>query len=130
MTKPLTVKKPLTVGSFVSTLMFSRTQAHILHLSATGPGSYARHKALEDYYTGIVDFVDTLAESYQGCYGIITDYHCSFTIESDAISYFEGLLEYLNTNRKVFGTESDLQNLVDEIVTLVKQTLYKLKNLR
>jgi hypothetical protein len=130
MTKPLTLKKPLTVGSFISTLFFSRTQAHIFHLSSTGPGSYARHIALEGYYTDIVNLVDGLAESYQGTYGIITDYNCSFSIESDVVTYFEKLLEYVNSSRKVFGSESDLQNTVDEIVSLIKGTLYKLKNLR
>jgi len=49
-----------------SILMHSRTQAHIFHLGVSGPGAYAAHKALQDYYEGIVDLIDGLVESYQG----------------------------------------------------------------
>ncbi len=59
------------MGQFVSTLMASRTQAHIFHLQTP---SFAAHKALNEYYENIVDIIDGLVESYQGKYGIITGY--------------------------------------------------------
>ena len=62
------------MASFISTLFASRTQAHIFHLQVTGPGSFAKHKALDDYYNEIIDLTDGLVESYQGRYGIITGY--------------------------------------------------------
>ena len=58
----------------ISTLLESRTQAHIFHWQTTGPGSYATHIALQGYYDVLPDMIDTLVESYQGKHGIITGY--------------------------------------------------------
>jgi len=57
-------------GSFVdivSGILHSRTQIHIYHLQTK---SFAVHKALNDYYDGVVDLFDGLVESYQGKHGI------------------------------------------------------------
>ena len=54
-----------------SHLLFSQTQAHVFHLQT---GSYAEHKALQGYYEGIDDLVDSLVESYQGENENITNY--------------------------------------------------------
>ena len=50
------------IGQFVSTLFASRTQAHVFHLQTTGEGSFATHKALNDYYDEIVGITDGLVE--------------------------------------------------------------------
>ena len=68
------------IGLLLGTLMQSRNQAHIYHLQVQGMGSYAAHKALNNYYEEIVDLVDSIAESYQGRYGIITGYKMADTI--------------------------------------------------
>lgn len=113
----------------VSELFFSRTQAHVFHLQSK---SYAEHKALESYYEGIVGLVDTLIETYQGTNPIIKIYtnDFKFAYEGNPITYFEGLLLSVGTNRTGFGTDSDLQNVIDEIVSEIKSLLYKLKNLK
>ena len=43
------------MGQFVSTLLASRTQAHIFHLQTP---SFAAHKALNEYYDEIVGITD------------------------------------------------------------------------
>ena len=58
----------------ISTLLESRTQAHIFHWQTTGPGSYALHIALQGYYDALPDMIDTLVETYQGKHGIISGY--------------------------------------------------------
>ena len=129
MLSPLKTNKAVTVADFVSCLFFSRTQAHVLHLQTK---SLAKHLALNDYYDGIAGLTDDLVESYQGCYDIITGYHNNYTItnrEGADINYFEGVLKFVKENRGLFGEDTDLQNIVDEITTLIKKTLYKLKTL-
>ena len=59
-----------TIQEFVMCLLHSQTNAHILHLQSR---SYAEHKALESYYEGIDDLIDSFVEAYQGKYGIIED---------------------------------------------------------
>jgi hypothetical protein len=129
MLQPTKTNKATTVADFVSCLLFSRTQAHIFHLQTS---SYAKHIALNEYYDEIVDKVDELVESYQGCNPNITGYSNNYTItnrEGAVESYFENLCMFVKDNRAVFGDESDLQNIIDEIIALIKSTLYKLKKL-
>ena len=115
------------VGQFISTLMSARTQAHIFHLQTP---SFAAHKALNEFYDEIVDTIDTLVESYQGKYGIINDYVCfglmNYTNKQQVLQYFEALSATVCEMRKTI-TDSYLDNQIDEIITLINSTLYKLK---
>jgi DNA-binding ferritin-like protein len=120
------------IGLLLGTLMQSRNQAHIYHLQVQGMGSYAAHKALNNYYEEIVDLVDSIAESYQGRYGIITGYKMADTIREDnnARMYFDGLGKFVETVRKQLPQDSYLQNEIDEVVKLIETTKYKLKFLQ
>ena len=113
----------------ISTLMASRTQAHIFHLQVEGPGSFAAHKALNEYYDEIVDHFDGLVESFQGRYGIVRGYTSPATFKEDGqfMNYFEALAKYVETIRVRIPQDSYLQNQVDETVKLIESTKYKLK---
>jgi hypothetical protein len=119
------------VGQFVSTLMASRTQAHIFHLQTP---SFAAHKALNDYYDEIVNITDSLVESYQGKYGIITGYGNIALQEYESceaiIMFFETLCMYVEKSRGMICQDSYIQNQIDEIVALIKSTIYKLRFLK
>lgn len=125
----LAEKKPTSIIGLVSKLFESRTQAHIYHLQTK---SFAAHKALDEYYNDIIPLVDSLIESYQGSYGILTGYTSSTFQENDnPIGYLKSVLSYVQSNRSVIPTQdSHLQNIVDEIVALLTSTLYKLVNLK
>jgi DNA-binding ferritin-like protein len=120
------------VGLLLGTLMQSRNQAHIYHLQVQGAGSYAAHKALNNYYDEIVDKIDGLAEGIQGRYGIITGYRMADTIREDnnARMYFDGLSKFVEGIRKQIPQDSYIQNQVDEIVDLIESTKYQLKFLQ
>lgn len=115
-------------GLFLGTLMQSRNQAHIYHLQVQGPGSFAAHKALQEYYEGIIPLIDSVAEGIQGRYGIITGYRMPEAIREDnnAKMYFEGLSKFVETLRKDIPQDSYIQNEVDTIVKLIEDTKYKL----
>ena len=119
------------VGQFVSTLFASRTQAHIFHLQTP---SFAAHKALNDYYDEIVGITDGLVESYQGKYGIITGYGNIALQEYQSceaiIMFFETLCMYVEKSREMICQDSYIQNQIDEIVALIKSTIYKLRFLK
>ena len=119
------------MGQFVSTLLASRTQAHIFHLQTP---SFAAHKALNDYYDEIVGVTDGLVESYQGKYGIITGYGNIALQEYQSceaiIVFFETLCMYVEKSRQMLPQDSYLQNQVDEVVALIKSTIYKLRFLK
>ncbi len=115
------------VGMFISTLMSSRTQAHIFHLQTP---SYSAHKALNEYYDGIVDLIDSFVESYQGKYGIIKGYTNVDLQEYQSceaiIMYFTALSVFVNRARPQLPQDSYLQSQIDLIEELIFSTLNKL----
>ena len=116
----------------ISTLMASRTQAHIFHWQVEGIGSDAAHRALGAYYDEIVDLFDGLVESFQGRYGIQRGFTspASFKEDGQFITYFEALSKYVETIRTKIPQDSYIQNEVDTVVKLIETTKYKLKNLK
>ncbi len=118
-----------------SILMHSRTQTHIFHLGVSGPGAYAAHVALQGYYEGIVDLVDSLVESYQGKNGLIQfkpvinlDNNCD---TRNIIDYFDKLCMIVKTLRQAPNlADSFLQNQIDNVEDLIYSTKYKLVNLQ
>ena len=110
----------------LSLLFEARTQAHILHLKSK---SYAQHVAIGGYYEGLVGLTDSLAENYQGRYGIISTYPKITLKVNDPIGLVEQVREWIDKNRKSICKESEIQNIIDEVVSLHNTTIYKLKNL-
>lgn len=120
----------IAVAKFISTLFASRDQAHIFHLQT---GSYAAHKALNEYYDGIVGLADDYVETYQGRYGILMGYTAPMKYaegDAECLQYFLELAQFIETFRGTLPPDTDLNNIVDEISALVRTTIYKLKFLK
>lgn len=113
-------------ATFVSVLFHSATNTHFMHLQTD---SYAKHKALQEYYEGIVDLTDKWAEAYQGCYEKIEKYPADFHLAEDPVQYIAKIKQFVDAIRKTLPDESQLQNIVDEIADLIDSTAYKLKYL-
>jgi hypothetical protein len=128
------------VIKFISKIFESRQMAHVYHLQVKGDmGSHAKHIALQEYYEGddegeggILDSLDTLIEIYQAQYGLIEGYDIIDTKESnskDPIEYFMDLGKFIKSERKNCFNEEDTEffNIIDDILVLIYQTIYKLK---
>ena len=112
---------------FVSTLLHSATNAHFMHFQTE---SYAEHKALQKYYEGITDLVDNFTEAYQGKYDKIKTYPDDFHLAKNPQRYLKSLCDFVEEIRKELPTDSQLQNIIDEIAALIDSTLYKLRFLK
>jgi len=114
----------------VSRLLDSQRQIHIFHLQTK---SFAEHKALKDYYDAIGDLVDSLVESFQGKYGIVTGWKSfqaeDYTGGEQVISYLKSLVDY-NAQVRTSIKDSYIQNQLDEVETLLQSTIYKLRFLK
>lgn len=117
---------------FLNKLFISREIAHVLHLKTE---HLSIHKALNDYYDAIIPLIDGLAEAYQGQYGILdlSDIlHVKDKVDFKVpLKYFKSLSDFLLDNRdKVVEKKSKhLSAIIDEIVILVFQTIYKIEYL-
>jgi hypothetical protein len=114
----------MAANRYVGMLMNSREQAHAFHLTTN---SYAQHKALQAYYEGIVPLLDTWAEAYMGKYGRLKRITMNKRYMSDpkkARAYFKTLLARIRLVK--LPKDSYLKNIQDEIVGLIRQTMYQL----
>lgn len=115
-------------AEFVMRCFHARTAAHVYHL---GTRSYAEHKALNEFYDEIVPLTDTFAETYQGLYELLPLNGTPYTANGGPKTMLVGLLTWVQKNRYEVCARTDtaLQNIIDEVVALISQTLYKLKYL-
>lgn len=117
------------IGELIMRCFHARTTAHVLHLKTR---SYAAHVALQGFYDGIIPLVDSLAEAYQGDYGLIEDYPPRYTPQADALKLLSELSDWIQDHRASCCDSDDtyLQNIIDEIMALIRSTEYKLRFLK
>lgn len=117
------------IGQFIAVLFLARDLAHRAHLRTTGPGSFAAHEALGEFYPAVVDLADTLTEAYQGCELVLIDIPLLDNEFPGKIKEsMQAQLKWLKANRykAVEREETHLQNIIDEIVALYDRTIFKL----
>lgn len=115
------------MAEFIGLMFLARDVTHSVHLNTR---SYAKHKALQDFYEGIVDLADGLAEAYQGRHGLIGPITLhSAKKSSNVIEFLQDQLAEIEKERYDVIDKSDtaLQNLVDGVIELYLSTLYKLR---
>lgn len=117
------------VGEFIAIIRNSATVAHLMHLQVFGAGSFAKHNALGEYYAAIPDLIDSVAEAIQGRYQtIIMIYPSTLQITlGNPLTYLRNLSAYVEEARKDLPQDSEIQNEIDSIATLIDHTSYKLK---
>lgn len=114
-------------ADFVGYLFLARDVTHSVHLNTR---SYAKHKALNKFYEGIVTLADKFAEAYQGRHGLIGP----VTLQSakrtgNVVEFLEDQMAELEKCRYEVcdKTDTPIQNIIDEIIGLYLSTIYKLK---
>lgn len=127
------------MGDLIALLFLARELAHRAHLKLHGPGGYAAHMALGDFYNEIGEIADEISEVYQGYSeqllqipmldGTLPE---SFATGDDFIPIIKSQIEWLKANRYTAcpREETSIQNIIDEAVALCYRTIYKLKFLK
>jgi DNA-binding ferritin-like protein len=127
--------KKETIPGLVIELMDAGLKFHVLHLTITGPGSFAIHKTLNDLYDALPDHADTIAEGFQGRTGEIPKYPAdmppsvcapAMSTVKEAISYIDEL--HMKICRIQESCEfSEIVNELDNIKSTLNSAKYKLK---
>lgn len=108
-------------------LFEARDFAHVAHLKTK---SYAQHKALNSFYDDLLDLTDSFIETYQGQYGL-AKFEISTAKDTDPIEYLEDFAKFMvEAHNSMSKQDTHLHNILDEIVGLTYQTVYKLKFLK
>lgn len=111
---------------FFAVLLMAAPYAHMAHLQTR---SLAEHMALGTLYQELPSLADSLIESYQGKYGLVIDYPAPAKLPplGNPVAMVTHLNKYVDENRADVSDDSEIQNTIDEIVTLLNSTTYKLK---
>ena len=113
------------IAKAIGVIFAGRTVTHIQHLKTK---SYAEHVALNEFYDGIIDLADGLAEATQGEYGLIDVPFVTVAVPKDSAAFLKGQLAELD--KLMAGVKEDyLMNIYQEIQKLYRSTIYKLVNL-
>lgn len=109
----------------INKLFEARQMAHNEHLRTK---KYSAHKALDGFYSDILDMIDQLVEVYQGEFGI-TEFATQIKVEQvDIIQYLESVAKMLKgANGALKDSHSHYKNILDEMTALTYRTIYKLK---
>lgn len=119
------------INQFIGVLLLSRDLAHREHWKTQ---SYAQHVALNEFYDDILDVTDSFVEKYQGRHGIIKDVPIlgEGQMGGSPVEKLKKLLKTIEDSRYDVVDKSDtaLHNLIDEIVAIFLEAIYKLENLK
>lgn len=124
------------MGELIALLFLARDLAHRAHLKVSGPGSYAAHGALGDFYGAIPGLADSIAEAYQGATETLLEIPlldgelpAGFSSGAQFIPVLREHLEWIKANRysAVPREETAIHNIIDEAVALYQSTIYKLR---
>jgi hypothetical protein len=107
-------------NKFIGELFKSRDAMHLTHLNTT---SFAEHKALNAYYDGILDLTDKFSEVYFGRYKRL-DIVIPESKVMPAVEHLKEMQMLIDGERNNYSSE--LQNILDEMLSLINQTLYLL----
>ena len=126
-----------TMSQIVCSLLEARTVAHKHHLATT---SYAQHMALGEFYEGIGEIADTLAEESQGYLGELLDLglespattrhilSSGYAAEDDPQEFLEVLESQLRSLRDgIPESATHILNTMDSAFSLISRTEYKLR---
>lgn len=109
---------------FIAKSLAMRTAVHLAHLKTA---SYAQHMALGEFYDGIVDPVDRLAEIHLAENPQDAFPSVRVPPAGDVVTLFEAYLTEVRTEQKGEADHKAKETIITEIEELTLQTLYKLK---
>jgi hypothetical protein len=130
--KPIPAK--LTETEFFSLILAIPMIGHAQHLRTD---SFAIHKALNKFYIDADQAADYTIEAYQGCYGKIVNYDLGFIadlhlIHQTPLEFLTEVKQTLCDNRYdiIPREKSNLQNELDNLITVIDHAIYKITFLK
>ena len=112
------------IEELVSRTFAARDVAHREHLRTR---SYAEHVALGDFYTTVIEQIDSIVEAYQGKFGMIGDYQVETSPIVNITTWLMAEMDWIEVNRDALANgATSIQNLIDGLLETYQRTIYKL----
>jgi hypothetical protein len=111
-------------ATLIKKLFEARQAAHQTHLKTR---SFAAHKALNEFYDGILEIADELAEVVQGEFGLLDLSVGAVATPEDFALYLKEMATVLKASGQLIpGIQSYHLNIIDEALALSYKTCYLL----
>ena len=117
----------ISIEEFCGTLMQSVVEMWKAHLMTD---RYSDHMALDEYYKEMPEKIDSFIESFLSINGKINDYKNTLEFNGNAIEYITELKSLVVDGRDKYASTTELESAIDDILSLIDSTLYKLKELK
>lgn len=120
------------ISEFASMLVLGTAAAHVHHWNTIGPGSFAAHEAMGDFYEQLPGLTDSVVEAcLQDESKIFLEKQALFVGENPLalVQYIQAQVKEMRS-KPGFPQDSEVQNLVDSIAELCRHTIFKLKRLK
>jgi DNA-binding ferritin-like protein len=115
------------LGDYIVFLFNVRTAAHILHLQSD---SLSEHKALNSFYDELIPLADKLAEVLRGIYGNIKYPTAYDRLPTSSLALLKRTREKTIEAREAVEEHPNVQNIIDEITSLIDETTYLIRQLK
>lgn len=118
----------MTIEELFGTLQMSVVATWRKHLRSA---KYGKHMALDEFYKEMPEKVDDLIESYMGAYGkkIGAFQNILSSSNMNTLKYLQELKRVCKEGYDLLDDNEELEGLMDDIVNLINNTLYKVKEL-
>jgi len=112
-------------AEFLLTLLHAATNTHLLHWTTK---SYPQHQALGAFYTALPELVDRIAENIMGKFNMTFTFPINYYAPANtAKEELEALKDYVAQARQQLPQDSEIQNLVDEVASLINDALFLMR---
>jgi DNA-binding ferritin-like protein len=118
----------MTIEELFGTLQQSVVGAWRKHLRTS---KYAKHMALDEFYTEMPEKVDALIEAWMGVNGRKPKQFDNLlkSKNMNTLDYLKSLKRVVKDGYELMNGENELEALLDDIAELIDSTLYKVKEL-
>ena len=116
------------IATFIGELFSFNSSLKLYHWHVTGPGSYAKHMALDDAIASLLFVIDRITET---TYALVGDLHISIPetkTPDDIAKHASDFYNYVEKHRDLFP-EVFSQSIIDDYQEAIQQLIYRLVRL-
>lgn len=117
------------LAQFIGDIFSFNSSLKLFHWSVTGPGSYAKHMALDEAIEAVLDVIDRITETTIALVGDLQITVPETKTPKDIVKHTSDFYNYVEKHRDLFP-EDFSQSVIDDYQEAIQQLLYRLERLQ
>ena len=115
----------------VSRVFYVRNLAHFAHWRSRGEGSYAKHKALGEFYPAVIEAIDPIVEALMALHDMIDSIPVPKNPSSDILKCLQADVAWIEEHHEdICQGSRAVANLIDTLTGVYLDAIYNLRYLR